>query len=91
MEAFAIRVSPMLLAYADQLKAPLKMSTTAEVIREAVDQLAGWFQLPRYQAERLQKEMAVRGLHIIEYVQETLARRYEALADAAADERGRRR
>jgi len=66
-------------------------STTAEIIREAVDQLAGWFQLPRYQAERLQKEMAARGLHIIEYVQETLARRYETLADAAADERGRRR
>ena len=91
MEAFAIRVSPMLLAYADQLKAPLKMSTTAEVIREAVDQLAGWFQLPRYQAERLQKEMAARGLHIIEYVQETLARRYEALADVGAGERGRHR
>jgi hypothetical protein len=29
MEAFAVRVSPMPPAYADQLKAPLKMSTTA--------------------------------------------------------------
>ena len=45
MEAFAIRLSPMLLGYADQLKAPLKMSTTAEVIREAVDQLAAPAQL----------------------------------------------
>ena len=87
--AFAIRIAPVLLAYADQLKPQLRVSTTADVIREVVSQLQGWFDLPRYQAERLQKEMASRGLHIIEYVQEVLARRYEALRDGA-DQRGRR-
>lgn len=90
MEAFAVRLSPVVLAYADELKAPLKMSTTADVIRELVGQVEGWFNLPRYQAERLQQEMSARRLHIIEYVQETLARRYEALRDEAG-ERGRRR
>jgi len=90
LEPFAIRIAPVLLAYADELQPQLKMSTTADVIREVVGQLQGWFQLPRYQADRLQQEMAARRLHIIEYVQEVLARRYEALRDDS-NQRGRRR
>jgi GAF domain-containing protein len=81
LEPFAIRIAPTLLAYADQLKPQLKVSTTADVIREIVSQLQEWFELPRYQAVRLQQEMEARGLHIVEYIQETLAKRYEALRD----------
>src|SRR5438552_2253757 len=91
LEPFAIRLAPVLLAYADELKPQLKMSTTADVIREVVGQLQRWFDLPRYQAERLQQEMNARRLHILEYVQETLARRYEALRDDSAGQRERRR
>jgi hypothetical protein len=35
--------------------------------------------------------MDARRLHIIEYVQETLARRYEALREESATQGGRRR
>src|SRR5687767_7990695 len=38
LEPFAIRLAPGLLAYADQLKPQLKVSTTADVIREIVSQ-----------------------------------------------------
>jgi hypothetical protein len=91
LEAFTIHLTPTLLAYADTLKPQLKMSTTADVIREVIRQLQGWFELPRYQADRLQQEMDARRLHIIEYVQETLARRYEALREESATQGGRRR
>jgi hypothetical protein len=89
MEVLNIRLAPRVLAYTDTLKAQLGVATTADVIREMVGQLLGWFDLPAYQAERLQQEMRARRLHIIEYVQETLARRYEALRDEAG-ERDRR-
>jgi len=56
-------------------------------MREIVSQLQGWFDLPVYMAERLQQEMAARRLNLIEYVQEVLARRYEALRDESRDRR----
>jgi hypothetical protein len=88
MEVVNIRVAPSVLAYADTLKPQLGVATTADVIREIVGQFQGWFDLPAYQAERLQQDMAARRLNVIEYVQEMLARRYEALRD---EDRGPRR
>jgi len=90
MEPLNIRLAPSVLAYAGTLKPQLGVAATADVIRGMVSQLQGWFDLPTYQAEHLQQEMAGRRLNIIEYVQETLARRYEALRNDAPD-RGRRR
>ena len=81
MEVLNIRLAPSVLAYTDRLKPQLGAATTADVIREIVSQLQGWFDLPAYQAERLHQEMVARRLNIIEYVQETLAKRYEALRD----------
>jgi hypothetical protein len=81
LEDFNVRIAPALLAYADKLKPELHKGSTAEVIRELVDHLQEWFHLPRYQAERLHQDMAARGLQLIEYVRERLARRYEVLRD----------
>ena len=90
MEQLGVRLSPSVLAYCDELKPQLGVGTTADVMREIVSQLQGWFGLPEYMAERLQQEMAAQRLNIIEYVQEALARRYESMRDEAR-ERGRRR
>jgi len=90
MEQLGVRLSPAVLAYCDELKPQLGVSATADVMREIVSQLQSWFDLPGFMAERLEKEMAARRLNIIEYVQETLARRYEALRDDGAERRRRR-
>jgi hypothetical protein len=89
---FAIRIAPDLLAYADTLKPALQKNATADVIRELVEHLETWCLLPRYQVVRLQQDMVARGLDVLEYLQELLARRYEAIRDeAAAAERSRKR
>lgn len=81
MDQLGVRLSPSVLAYCDELKPELGVSSTADVMREIVSQLQNWFDLPGYMAERLQQEMAARRLNIIEYVQEALAQRYDALRD----------
>jgi hypothetical protein len=89
---FAIRIAPDLLAYADSLKPALEKSATADVIRELVENVETWCLLPRYQGDRLQQDMMSRGLNVLEYLQEVLARRYEAIRDEApAAERSRKR
>jgi hypothetical protein len=90
MEVLNIRLAPSVLAYADTLKPQLGAATTADVIREIISKLQGWFDLPAYQAERLQQEMAARRLNIIEYVQEMLAKRYEKLRDESREHEHRR-
>jgi len=87
MEQLGVRLSPSVLAYCDELKPQLGVSRTADVMREIVSQLQGWFDLPGYMAERLQHEMAARRLNIIEYVQEVLAQRYEVLRDERQERR----
>ena len=87
MEVLNVRLAPSVLAYADTLKPQLGAATTADVIREIVSQLQGLFDLPAYQAERLQQDSAVRRLNVVEYVQEMLARRYEALRDETRERR----
>lgn len=81
LEDFNIRIAPGPLAYADKLKPELQRTSTADVIRMLVDYLQNWFFLPRYQVERLYQDMAARGMHLIEYLQERAARRYEVLQD----------
>jgi len=88
MDQLGVRLSPSVLAYCDELKPKLGVSSTADVMREIVSQLQNWFDLPGYMAERLQQEMAARRLNIIEYVQEALAQRYDTLRDEV---RARRR
>ena len=89
---FAIRISPDLLAYADSLKPALQKNATADVIRELVEHVETWCLLPRYQGDRLQQDMVARGLNHLEYLQEVLARRYEAIRDEpVASPRGRKR
>ena len=90
MEQLGVRLSPSVLAYCDELKPQLGVSRTADVMREIVSQLQSWFDLPGFMTKRLEKDMAAQHLNIIEYVQEMLARRYEALRDETADRRGRR-
>jgi hypothetical protein len=89
--AFGIRIAPELLKYADELKPALQVAATGDVVRELVASLETWCRLPRYQADRLQQDMASRGLNVLEYFQEALARRYEAIRDEEVPERGRRR
>jgi len=87
MDQLGVRLSPSVLAYCDELKPELGVSSTADVMREIVSQLQNWFDLPGYMAERLQQEMAARRLNIIEYVQEALAQRYDALRDERRERR----
>jgi len=88
MDQLGVRLSPAVLAYCDELKPHLGVSSTADVMREMVSQLLGWFDLPGFMAERLEKDMAAQHLNILEYVQERLARRYETLRDEGR-EKGR--
>jgi hypothetical protein len=65
-----------------QLKRRLK--ALGESVRVLVDAARTLFWLPPYQAARVRRDMDDRGLDVLTYVQELLARRYEALALALA-------
>ncbi len=63
----------------------------AEVVREIFESLRTLCGLPEYQASRLRKEMAAKKLHVLNYLKELLAKRYEELKredEHAAPSRG---
>jgi len=80
MLSFTVKLTPQQHAFLDAQKAKLDVQFGADVVREVVEGLRSWFSLPSYQVEVLQKDMASRKLNWISYLQELLARRYEALS-----------
>src|SRR5687768_11469521 len=79
MLGFTVKLTPQQHSFLEQQKAKMDVQFGADVVREVVEGLRSWFNLPAYQVELLQKDMAARKLNWITYLQELLARRYEAL------------
>lgn len=62
------------------LRSKRRLKVLGDSVRVLVGAARTLFWLPQYQAERLRLDMDARGLDVLTYVQELLARRYEALA-----------
>src|SRR3954462_2965819 len=86
---FTLKLAPSQLAYLESLAPALGASSQQSVLREVLEQFQSWFRLPVYQREALQKDMEAKKAHILQYVQELMARHYEELdKDAAPAKRG---
>lgn len=48
-------------------------------MRQVLAQLRTWFRLPAYVVDRLKKDAAAQKLHLLEYLQMLLHKRYEEL------------
>ena len=83
MIGFTVKLTPHQHHFLDKLKKKLDVQYGADVVREIVEGLRTWFGLPAYQVELLERDMASRNLNWISYIQELLARRYEALQHSA--------
>ena len=62
------------------LKSQRRLKVLGDSVRVLVGAARTLFWLPPYQAERVRRDMDDRRLDVLTYVQELLARRYEALA-----------
>lgn len=71
------------------LKSKRRLKVLGDSIRLLVSAARTLYTLPPYQAARVREDMEARGLDVVTYVQELLAKRYEALA--LDDEAKRRR
>jgi len=75
---FSVKLSAQELGWLEDEKARRGESSVGEVIRDFVKSFRTWYQLPPYQAQALEKDCAKRGLKQREYIQEILARHYQA-------------
>lgn len=80
---FTVKLTPLQYNFVERMKPRLDVQFGADVIREVVEGLRTWFGLPAYQVEVLEQDMAARKLNWITYIQELLARRYEAIQHSA--------
>ena len=62
------------------LRPRLGVAYNAEAIREVISQLRTWFRLPANVVEALKKDADAHELHILDYLQMLLHKRYESLA-----------
>ena len=74
---FSVKLSPIEMAFLDKKKDQLGMVSMADVLRELVEAYRTTFNLPAYQAEWLHADMQARGLTMLQYIQELLAKKYE--------------
>ena len=70
----------------EELKPAFGVSYNAEAVRMLLGQMRTWFRLPAYVVDRLKKDAASQKLHILDYLQMLLHKRYEELS---AEERQR--
>jgi hypothetical protein len=63
----------------EELKPALGTSYNADAMRQVLAQLRTWFRLPAYVVDRLKKDAAAQKLHLLEYLQMLLHKRYEEL------------
>jgi hypothetical protein len=76
---FSVNLLPDERAYLEQLKESLDKPHAGEAMREVIKNLKTSFALPAYQVDVLRKDMASGKHNWMTYLQELLARRYEAL------------
>ncbi len=65
----------------EELKPALGTSYNADAMRQVLAQLRTWFRLPAYVVDRLKKDAAAQKLHLLEYLQMLLHKRYEELLE----------
>ena len=65
----------------EELKPALGTSYNADAMRQVLAQLRTWFRLPAYVVDRLKKDAAAQKLHLLEYLQMLLHKRYEELVE----------
>ncbi|MGZ3445566.1 MAG: hypothetical protein ACXU88_07800 [Myxococcaceae bacterium] len=63
----------------EELKPALGTSYNADAMRQVLAQLRTWFRLPAYVVDRLKKDAKAQNLHLLEYLQMLLHKRYEEL------------
>ena len=75
-----MKLPPADITFLEELRLARDKKTLADALRDGIIAFRTLFNLPVYQAERLQVEMQARGLTRVEYIQELLARKYQNLA-----------
>ena len=88
MRQLNVKVPPEDANFVQEVLRPqLGFPYNAEAVREVISQLRTWFRLPLYVVDVLKKDAEAQKLHILDYLQMLLHKRYEDLA-AEGRERG---
>jgi hypothetical protein len=88
MRQLNVKVPPEDANFVQEVLRPqLGFPYNAEAVREVISQLRTWFRLPGYVVDVLKKDADAHKLHILDYLQMLLHKRYEDLA-AEGRERG---
>jgi len=88
MRQLNVKVPPEDANFVQEVLRPqLGFPYNAEAVREVISQLRTWFRLPVYVVDVLKKDADAQKLHILDYLQMLLHKRYEDLA-AEGRERG---
>jgi hypothetical protein len=88
MRQLNVKVPPEDANFVQEVLRPaLGFPYNAEAVREVISQLRTWFRLPVYVVDVLKKDAEAQKLHILDYLQMLLHKRYEDLA-AEGRERG---
>jgi hypothetical protein len=88
MRQLNVKVPPEDANFVQEVLRPaLGFPYNAEAVREVISQLRTWFRLPVYLVDVLKKDADAQKLHILDYLQMLLHKRYEDLA-AEGRERG---
>ena len=88
MRQLNVKVPPEDANFVQEVLRPaLGFPYNAEAVREVISQLRTWFRLPVYVVDVLKKDAESQKLHILDYLQMLLHKRYEDLA-AEGRERG---
>jgi hypothetical protein len=80
--SFTVKLEPIDHRFLEQVRSERKLSVRGDSVRLLIGAVRSLFSLPGYQASRIREDIAAKGLDVLTYVQELLARRYEALATA---------
>jgi hypothetical protein len=88
MRQLNVKVPPEDANFVQEVLRPqLGFPYNAEAVREVISQLRTWFRLPVYVVDVLKKDADTQKLHILDYIQMLMHKRYEDLA-AEGRERG---
>ncbi len=81
MRQLNVKVPPEDANFVQEVLRPqLGFPYNAEAVREVISQLRTWFRLPSYVVDVLKKDAEAQKLHILNYLQMLLHKRYEDLA-----------
>lgn len=81
MRQLNVKVPPEDANFVQEVLRPqLGFPYNAEAVREVISQLRTWFRLPVYVVDVLKKDAEAQKLHILDYLQMLLHKRYEDLA-----------